>query len=109
MARNDLYKMMGLKVLVRCLKLIGTFHQLTYTQNFRKQVSKMQIEIYHAFNFFSKFLFIDFSLLVFIEDQSHRYSTGGRVIPCGEMMMAEAAGHGWAASPRHTSDGRKRG
>ena len=47
MAKNHLLNMMSLKLLVQGLQLLDIFHQLADKYNFHKEVSNMQILVYH--------------------------------------------------------------
>ena len=68
--KSYLLKTMILKFLLQGLKLIETFHQLSDTYNFHKQVSNMKIEIYlmHLI-LFSNFYSMISILIIIIEHQ----------------------------------------
>ena len=72
-AKNHLWNMMILKLLVQGLHLIITFRQLADIQNFCNQISNVQIEIYIMHLIFT-FLFIAFFVVNFIEHKPHNYS-----------------------------------
>ena len=64
--------MMGLKLLVQGLQVVGMFHQLADKCNLHKQVNDIQIEIYsmHLICFSNMYELLSL-LFVFIENQSH--------------------------------------